>query len=94
MERQRQYLSGLYTKLMEAKTSDKNFTTRSLMEMTSYFQSDLSVTQLNALADKMADCELKPFTTIDGEAVKGEKFIEFYADEESLDSVVRTLFCK
>ncbi len=94
MERQRQYLSALYGKLLNAKDSDNNFTTRSLMEMTSYFQSDLSVNQLSSLADKMGDCELKPFTTIDGEAVKGEKFMEFYADEESLDAVVRTLFCK
>ncbi len=94
MERQREYLTGLYGKLLNAKNSDNNFTTRSLVEMSSYFQSDLTVNQLSSLADKMAECELKPFTTIEGEAVKGEEFMEFYVDEESLDSVVRTLFCE
>ena len=94
MERQRQYLNNLYVQLMKCMNEDQGFLNESLLELTSYFQSDCSVNQLDALGQKLRECQVRPITVIDGEAVKGEEFIEFYADEQSLDDVLITLFCE
>lgn len=92
MERQRLYLSALYEKLLFSSHEDSGFINNSLLEMTSYIKSDMTINQLDAMADIMENCTLNPFTTIDGEAVKGEEFMEFYADEDSLNEVLITLF--
>lgn len=92
MERQRLYLSALYEKLLFSSHEDSGFVKHSLLEMTSYMQSDMTINQLDAMADVMENCTLNPFTTIDGEAVVGEEFMEFYADEDSLNDVLISLF--
>lgn len=94
MERQRAYLEVFSQKLLEKIHSDEGFTSRSLLELSSDFQSDLTVNQLSSLAEEMKDYQLNPFTTIAGEAVLGEEFMEFYADPDSLDQVVSRLFCE
>ena len=92
MERQRQYLTALVQALLEKMNTEEGFLSRSLLELSAYIQSDLSAGQLNALGERLKDCELQPFVTIEGEAVRGEEFMEFYADEDSLNQVLRDLF--
>lgn len=92
MERQRQYLNALYEHLLKARKEDEHFLQDSLLELSSSFQSDLTVNQLSKLGETMLDLELQPFMTIEGEAVKGEEFMEFYPDEASLDQVIQDLF--
>lgn len=92
MERQRAFLSEFYQKLLFSSHEDHDFIHRSLLEMTSYIQSDMSINQLSALAEVMEDCTMNPFVTIDGQAVVGEEFMEFYIDEDSLDQVLISLF--
>ena len=92
MERQRLYLGALYEKLLFSSHEDSGFVKHSLLEMTTYMQSDMSINQLSAMADVMENCTLNPFTTIDGEAIVGEDFMEFYADEDSLTDVLISLF--
>ena len=93
MERQRQYLSALYGQLMEKMKADDSFLRNSLGKLTGYFQSDCTVNQLNDLGRLLSECTLNPFLTLSGEAVKGEEFMEYYVDEESLNGVLRQLFC-
>ena len=92
MEQQRQYLNALYEQLLRAKKEDEHFLQDSLLKLSSSFQSDLTVNQLSQLGETMLDLELQPFMTIEGEAVKGEEFIEFYPDEASLNQVIQELF--
>lgn len=92
MKRQEQYLSAFYTKLMEKNQEDDNFLAKTLMKVNNAFVSDLTVTQLDSLAELMAQCTLNPFHSLKGETVKGEEFYEFYVDEEDLEKTVMELF--
>ncbi len=91
MARQRQYLTGLFEKAVTAMTADEEFASKLILKLGDQFTTDLSVYQMEALADTMAKCSFEPFVTIEGENVVGT-FMEFYPDPESLHDVVRDLF--
>ena len=92
MERQRQYLEALYGALMEKMRQDGDFLTRSLGSLAGSFRSDCTVNQLNDLGRDLSACTLHPFLTIEGEAVKGEEFMEYHADPEDLQRKIDLLF--
>lgn len=92
MERQRQYLEAFYGKLMEANKKIDGFLSSTLLKVNDDFMSDCTVTQLDALSDLLEICEVKPIQTIEGKTEKGEEFIEFYPDEDSLRKTVISLF--
>ena len=94
MERQRQYLSALYSQLMEKMRENEDFLTSSLSKLTGYFKSDCTVNQLSDLGQLLSKCTLNPFLIIDGEAVKGEEFMEYYVDSDDLDQIIQKLFFK
>lgn len=92
MERQRQYLEAFYIKLMEANRKVDGFLSSSLLKVNDDFESDCTVNQLDALSDVLERCKVMPIQTIEGQAVQGEEFIEFYVDEASLQETIMTLF--
>ena len=92
MERQRQYLEAFYGKLMEANRKIDGFLSSSLLKVNDDFESDCTVNQLDALSDVLETCEVNPIRTIDGQAVQGEEFMEFYVNEESLQETIIRLF--
>ena len=94
MERQRLYLEQFYPSLLDHIRREEDFTSQSLLALSNDFRSDLTVNRLSEMAGEFADYQLQPFTTIDGEAVKGEEFMEFYADEDALNQVLIALFCQ
>ena len=50
------------------------------------------MSQLQALSELLLDCQIEPFVTLTGETRKGEEFMEFYADDASLQQTVIDLF--
>lgn len=92
MERQRQYLEAFYIKLMEANRKVDGFLSSSLLKVNDDFESDCTVNQLDALSDVLERCKVMPIQTIEGQAVQGEEFIEFYVDKASLQETIMTLF--
>ncbi len=92
MERQQQYLSALYQQVMDRQEKDGNFLARTLLDVS--FMSDCSVNQLDGLADKLLTYELQEPVNLKGEAVVGEKHMEFYPDEDALLQTVVQLFCE
>lgn len=93
MVRQRQYVNALYDKFEELTKADDSFVIDASLKMSDYIISDRSVTQLQELSRKLADYEFCGIDSIEGEAVLAEKFMEFYADEESiLDLVVKNFY--
>ena len=56
------------------------------------FQKDYAVNQLQKLADWLLEAKIENFVTIDGEALVGQEFMEFYLDQSSLEKVVNSLF--
>ena len=94
MDRQSQYINALYSKTQEKIENDEEFIVEATLKMSDYIVSDRSVTQLQELARKFNEYEFLDIESFDGENVLGEKFIEFYPDEESVKKIVVELFYK
>lgn len=92
MERQRQYLYAFYEKLMASSQADDSFLTKTLWKISDDFQSDCSTSVLDKLWKKISNAKLMPIRTIDGEAIKGTEYMEFYVDENSLQNTILDLF--
>ncbi|MBR3289333.1 MAG: LCP family protein [Clostridia bacterium] len=92
MSRQRQYMSALQEKLTEKIRGDSGFSLDTVMKLSGYMSSDCPVNHLAAVADTVAEYGFSGILTIDGEAVEGEQFMEFYADDEKLQAQILDLF--
>ena len=92
MERQEQYMSALIEKLRSCAKENPDFLTGLTVKLGDSFQTDYTVSQLQALSELLLECEVEPFVTLAGEARKGEEFMEFYADEAALTQTVQDIF--
>lgn len=92
MERQRQYLEAFYGKLMETNKKVSGFLSSTLLKVNDDFVSDCTVNQLEALSNLLELCTVAPIRTIEGKAIQGEEFMEFYADADSIQENVMALF--
>lgn len=92
MERQRQYIAALYDQLMKKCDADDGFLTSAMTKLSGYTTTDYTINQVSDLLETLQAMKFNPIHTIDGEAVKGEKFMEFYVDEDSLKQNIQDLF--
>ena len=92
MKRQRQYIENFYKKIVKLAEKDQDFAMDTLKELSDYIVSDRSITQMRDLADKFVGYSFEGIRTIDGDNLKGEKYMEFYADEKSVNEIVFDLF--
>lgn len=92
MERQRQYLRSFYERLVDCQREDANFLTKVLARVSDSFVSDCTVNQLNDLGKLVGETELGEFLALEGEAVVGDTYMEFYPDEQSLQDTIQRLF--
>ena len=91
MERQRQYLHALHQKAKELEAVDESFLIDALFDVSVYLVSDCTVNQLSDLGNDLLEYSGGDIRTIEGEAVKGEEFMEFYADEDALRELMLEL---
>ena len=94
MQRQKQYLYALREAFNSKVASDDKFIVEATVKMSDYIVSDRSVTQLQALGDKISTYEFLGIKDIAGESVLGEEYMEFYPNEELLKELVIELFYK
>ncbi len=92
MERQKQYVQALYEKTLKCIEDDDEFIVNASLEMSDYIVSDRSVTQLQELMKKITKYEFSGIEALEGESVVGEKFMEFYPKDESINEIVIELF--
>ena len=93
MDRQRVYVHALYEQMTEKLHTEDGFAVELASQLSEYSVSDLTTTELANLAEKLKDYSFNGIETIAGEAVQGEQYMEFYADEEELKAMlVRVLF--
>ena len=92
MARQRQYLQALYEKARSGMAGDEEFIVKTSLKLSDYTVSNCSLSQLQSLAKKMSEYNFLGFREIEGEALVGTKFMEFYPDEESVAKIVVDLF--
>lgn len=88
MERQREYLLALQEKLSGLAEEDEEFIMSSLMKVNEHMDSDCTVQQLAQLAEDIRAFPVEGISTLEGEAVQGENFMEFYVDEDALQRLV------
>lgn len=92
MVRQRQYVTALYEKCVEAAKNDENYIVDLSLKLTDHIISDCSVNKLQKIFGKITDYELKDILTIEGKIAKGTKYIEFYPDEDALKKLIVETF--
>ena len=92
MARQQQYMTALREKLVKRSESNPNFVIKTLTSVSDMMLTDLSAYELSELSNALTTYEFEDIQTIAGEAVKGETFMEYYADEDALYQQVIELF--
>jgi len=92
MLRQREYVTSLFDALNEKYIEDEDFLEKATFDLSEYMVSNFTVTQMENLIDSLSNYEFKDIYVIDGESKIGEKFLEFYADEDSVNNLVLDLF--
>jgi len=92
MGRQKQYLNALYDKTQQLKAESDTFIAEAALKIADYIVSDCSGNKLETLLDKITKYELGEVLDISGETVKGEEFMEFYPDEDSITEIVVECF--
>lgn len=94
MLRQQQYLKNLLEKTKENMAVNSEFVVEASVKMADYFVADRTVNQLQTLFNKLNTYSFEGIKTIEGDLMKGERFMEFYPDADSLKEVVAQLFYK
>lgn len=88
MERQKEYVFK-FMQALESKTEENSLFALEVYEgVSEYILTDCSLDTLSSLSEKFENYELKDIVTPEGEYVLGEKFYEFYIDEEDLENIV------
>lgn len=88
MERQQEYLMALQEKLAALTEEDDGFATSALLEVNEHMNSDCTAQQLSALAEDIRGYPVEKIFALEGEAVQGDKYMEFHVDEDALQKLV------
>lgn len=92
MERQRQYLQAFQSQVVKNQQDDPEFFAHAFAQVSDYLQSDLTGNQMSAISERMSEYTFEGFDVLEGKAVKGEKYMEFFPDEDSLMETVLRLY--
>lgn len=92
MERQRQYMAGLYSPFME-NAQDENFLTKLTIQLGDRLSTDLTLSQMLQMLQSLGTYTLdETIVTLQGKASKIDGEFRFYVDGDSLDQTVESLF--
>ncbi len=92
MKRQRVYMNALYDQLLYKLDQSGSFALQMAEALSPYTTSDLITDELATLIEQFKDYQFNGIEDMEGEAVVGEQFMEFYPDEASLQEQVIRLF--
>lgn len=92
MERQRQYMTGMFGPFMES-AQQEEFLTRLTLQLGDGMSTDLTLSQMMQLLQTMGTYELdQTIVTLPGKAEKTEGEFRFQVDPEALEQTVESLF--
>lgn len=92
MIRQRQYIEELYKITREKVKEDDSFILTAWDKLAQYTVSDCYEQDLQRIYEKISEYEYLGTEHIEGESVVGERFMEFYPDEDALKELVIKMF--
>jgi len=87
MKRQRQYLEKLFKCFVE-KSKDEALIYKVINDVSDYLVSSANTSDMKSIIDRAASYQLADTIVLDGESVKGEKYMEFYLDLAKVDEMV------
>lgn len=92
MKRQRVYLRGLYDKC-KGKQNDEKFVYNILSDVGDNLISNTTIADLSNLGNLLIEYDLLENISLNGEAKKGERLMEYYVDQNSIDELcIKYLF--
>ena len=91
MQRQEEYLRSFAGALQTKLESSSSFALKTYEKVEKYLVTNCSGTVLSNLLGRFANVELTRIVTPEGENIKGDTYMEFYIDEESLDELILEL---
>ena len=92
MERQKEYASGFMDAFRKKIGEGESFALSLYEQVSPYIVTDCSTTVLTSMMERYADYEIVEIVSPEGKNVMGEKYYEFYVDEEKLDALILRLF--
>ena len=92
IERHETYFYGLMEVVQEKVGEDSGFALTLYSEISPYIVTDCSANVLSDMIGRYADYKLVEIVTTEGTNTKGNKYMEFYVDEEQLDGLILQLF--
>lgn len=91
MKRQQQYLESMAEQIGKL-DEDFSVSPQQISTISKYIISDCSIDTLSRMAEQFVDYPLQEMQDIQGEAIVGEEYMEFYADEAALQEQILDLF--
>ena len=92
MERHKEYMNGFLDALDQQLEISDSFMLKTYDSLASYVVTDCSATTLNSLVNRYSKFTLQGITTLEGENVQVDQYMEFHADEDALEDLVLELF--
>lgn len=92
MLRQQQYMKALLEQTEACMQQNENFIIDASVNMADYMVADRTVNQLQTLFNKLSSYTFNGIRSFEGDSFKGERFMEFYPDADSLKQIVVDLF--
>ena len=92
MERQRQYIEAFLEQARTAVSADESLAADILLTISDYLVTDLGSQELLSLTEVLNNYDFTGIRTIEGEARKGEQYMEFYTDEAMLKQMILDVF--
>lgn len=92
MQRQAQYIPALFNSLQKISDESDEKLEKKFESVMDYMVTDLTAEELVELL--RMDWEMEDIVSVPGESVKGEKYEEFYVNEEELENLLIKLFYK
>ncbi len=92
MERQRQYIGEMFRTFVESNQNNSGNSFDTLLKINDYLVSDCTIYQLTEITEKLGGYSYKGITGLEGEAVQGSEYMEYYLDEAAVQAAVIELF--
>ena len=93
MSRQRLYLEAFLPVARDSVEKNQDLVTQAFKVLDPYLCMDMTVNDISDMVEKLCEYEILPVITADGQYRMGEKYAEFYVDNDSLYECTVQAFC-
>lgn len=92
MERQQAYIEGFAASFREKLEKDPEFILKVYENVAPYLVTDCTADTISNMIDRYGNYTAGDVVMPEGRSVMGEEYVEFYVDDQSLDSLILELF--